>query len=117
MVSLGIVNKAGKRRVLKDRSHRRYLYEGSHKVPVFNLKIQEQPVLLGFKFIVYRTTVKIYIEARMLHHQENGRFAYFVNRNRQLILELSERMAIKYMSMCENDFGQLVESHLIIANN
>ena len=117
MVSLGIVNKAGKKRILKDRSHRRYLYEGSHKIPCFNLKFQEQPVLLAFKFIIYRTSVKIYIEAKMLMHQENGRFAYFINRNRQLILELSERMAIKYMCMCENDFAQLVESHLIIANN
>jgi len=40
MVALGIVNKAGKRRVLRDRTHRRYLYEGTHQVPVFNLKFQ-----------------------------------------------------------------------------
>ncbi len=37
--ALGIINKAGRKRVYKDRAHRRYLYEGLHEVPVFNLKI------------------------------------------------------------------------------
>ena len=43
--------------------------------------------------------------------------ALFVNRNRQLILELSERMAVKHLVQNGNDFGQLIESELIIANN
>ena len=118
MVALGIVNKAGKRRVLRDRTHRRYLYEGVHHVPVFNLKFQNQPVLLAFKFIVYRTSIKIYIEAKLMPtFQDNARWQYFINRNKQLILELTERLATKYMHMCENKFEALIESHLIIANN
>ena len=38
MHALGIINKAGRKRVFKDRAHRRYLYEGFHEIPVFNLK-------------------------------------------------------------------------------
>ena len=66
MNALGIINKAGRKRVFKDRAHRRYLYEGLHEVPVFNLKVQDQPVIMGFKFNVYRTAIKIYVEAKML---------------------------------------------------
>lgn len=82
MNALGIINKAGKKRVFKDRTHRRYLYEGLHEVPVFNLKHQDLPVLLGFKFTVYRTAVKIYIEAKMLPQQTNYRQTYFINKNK-----------------------------------
>ena len=32
-------------------------------------------------------------------------------------MELSERLAIKYMCMSENKYGQLIESHLIVANS
>lgn len=64
--ALGIINKAGRKRVFKDRVNRRYLYEGLHEVPVFNLKFQNEPVMLGFKFLVYRTSVKIYVEAKLL---------------------------------------------------
>ena len=63
--------------------------------------------MLIFKFTVYRTSVKIYLEARMLpqysqfmlaaNDTKNAFFANFINKNRQLILELSERLAIKYM--------------------
>ena len=119
MLALGIINKAGRKRVFKDRAHRRYLYEGLHQIPVFNLKFQNEPVLIAFKFTIYRTSVKIYVEAKMLaeHEQENPRYCFFINRNRQLILELSERLAIKYMCLCENDFTQLLDTHLIVANN
>ena len=44
-------------------------------------------------------------------------YAYFVNRNKQLILGLSERLAIKYMCLSENDFPRLVETFMIVANN
>ena len=66
MSALGIINKAGRKRVFKDRTHRRYLYEGLHEVPVFNLKFQNEPSLLSFKFNIYRTAVKIYVEAKLL---------------------------------------------------
>lgn len=99
------------------RSVRRYLYEGFHQVPVFNLKYQEPPVLLKFKFIVYRTAVKIYVEAKLLSMHENARFNYFINKNRQLILELSERLAIKHMNQCDNSYEQFIESQIIVAND
>ena len=66
MHALGIINKAGRKRVFKDRQHRRLLYEGLHEIPVFNLKYQEAPVMLAFKFTAYRTAIKIYVEAKML---------------------------------------------------
>jgi len=80
--------------------------------------------MLAFKFTAYRTSIKIYIEARMLPQQSQimftgneNRFAYFINKNKQLILELSERLAIKYMCQCDNEFSQLIETFLIVANN
>jgi len=48
---------------------------------------------------------------------KNAFFANFINKNRQLILELSERLAIKYMCQCDNDFAQLIETFIIVANN
>ena len=41
----------------------RFLYEGYHKVPVFNLKVSDQPVLIALAFQVYRVGHKVYIEA------------------------------------------------------
>lgn len=117
MQALGIINKAGRKRVFRDRAHKRYLYEGYHEIPVFNLKFQDEPVLLAFKFTIYRTSVKIYAEAKLLQTQTNHTYAYFVNKNKQLILGLSERLAIKYMCLSENDFPRLVETFMIIANN
>ena len=60
---------------------------------------------MTFKFYAYRTSVKIYVEARLYPTLEEQRIAFFVNRNKQLILELSERLAIKYMVQSENDFS------------
>ena len=68
---------------------------------MFNLKFQDEPTLLFFKFIIYRTAVKIYLEAKLLGNQRMGTL---INRNRQLILELSERLAIKYMQQNDNSF-------------
>ena len=68
---------------------------------MFNLKFQDEPTLLFFKFIIYRTAVKIYVEAKLLGNQRMGTL---INRNRQLILELSERLAIKYMQQNDNSF-------------
>ena len=66
MNALGIINKAGRKRIYKDRTHKRHLYEGMHEVPVFNLKFQDEPVLHAFKFNIYRTAIKIYLVAKML---------------------------------------------------
>ena len=74
-------------------------------------------MLLSFKFAIYRTSIKIRVEAKLILLQENSRFAYFINQNRHLVLELSERLAIKYLCLSENKYSQLIESHLIVANN
>ena len=38
MFTLGIINKAGKKKIIQDRNHKHFLYEGVHQIPVFNLK-------------------------------------------------------------------------------
>ena len=108
--ALGIINKSGKKRIYKDRNRKRHLYQGFHQIPVFNLKYQDMPVMLTFKFMVYRTSIKIYIEAKLYPLPEQAKICYMVNKNRQLILELSERLAIKYMIQSENDFGILIDT-------
>lgn len=64
--ALGIINKAGKRKLYKERGQKRHLYQGHHEVPVFNLKQQDEPVMLSFRFACYRTSVKIYVEAKLV---------------------------------------------------
>jgi len=41
-----------------------------NQIPVFNVKLQSEPVLLHFKFQVYRTAIKIYIEAKPVNTAE-----------------------------------------------
>ena len=65
MQVLGIMTKSGKRRTFADKQRTRILYQGNHQIPVFNLKFQDEPTLLHFKFIIYRTAVKIYVEAKL----------------------------------------------------
>ena len=79
MRALGIMTKSGKRRNFSDRQRKRILYTGNHQIPVFNLKFQDEPVLLYFKFVVYRTAVKIYVEAKLFANQKMGAL---INRNK-----------------------------------
>ena len=46
---------------------------------MFNLKYQDEPTLLFFKFVIYRTAVKIYVEAKLFGNQKMGTL---INRNR-----------------------------------
>ena len=78
------------------------------------MKHQDEPALLFFKFVIYRTAVKIYVEARLFANQKMGAL---INRNKQLILELSERLAIKYMQQNDNSFEMMIENLMIVANN
>ena len=79
MQALGIMTKSGKRKNFADRQRKRILYQGNHQIPVFNLKYQDEPTLLFFKFIIYRTAVKIYVEAKLFGNQKMGTL---INRNR-----------------------------------
>ena len=48
---------------------KRNLYHGVHEVPVFNLKISNKPILLSFKFNVFRMNTnqrKIFVAAKLL---------------------------------------------------
>ena len=114
MRALGIMTKSGKRRNFSDRQRKRILYTGNHQIPVFNLKCQDEPALLFFKFVIYRTAVKIYVEAKLFANQKMGAL---INRNKQLVLELSERLAIKYMQQNDNSFEMMIENLMIVANN
>lgn len=50
-------------------NRKRQLYNGVHEVPCFNLRFADQPILLSFKFSVFRMNSskrKIFIGAKML---------------------------------------------------
>jgi hypothetical protein len=97
---------------------KRYLYQGIHEIPVFNLKIQDEPIMFIFKFTVYRTAVKIYFEAMLFPNQLTPHEStHFINKNKRLVLELSEKLAIKHLISNENDFALLISNLLIVANN
>ena len=108
------MTKSGKRKNVRDKQRKRILYQGNHQIPVFNLKVQDEPTLLYFKFTIYRTSIKIYCEAKLFNNQK---MSALINRNKQLILELSERLAIKYMQQNDNNFEMMIENLMIIANN
>lgn len=42
---------------------RRFLYEGFHRIPVFNIRVSDKPVLIPLAFQIYRVSHKVYIEA------------------------------------------------------
>mgnify|MGYP006996200924 CR=1 FL=1 len=47
---------------------KRNLYHGVHEVPVFNLKISSKPILLSFKFTIFRMNTnnrKIFVAAKL----------------------------------------------------
>lgn len=47
---------------------KRHLYSGVHEVPVFNLKISSQPILVSFRFNIFRLVnkSKIFVQAKLL---------------------------------------------------
>ena len=53
-------------------NRKRQLYNGVHEVPCFNLKYSDSPILLSFRFSVFRMNSskrKIFIGAKMLSGQ------------------------------------------------
>lgn len=79
------------------------LYQGENSVPVFNYKIAEKPKMKTFNFLIYRAKNKIYIEAT-LKKQWQEKSDKFINQNKQLVLELTEKLAEKYLMNCQNSF-------------
>jgi hypothetical protein len=50
-------------------SRKRQLYHGMHEVPVFNLKLSSQPILVSFIFTVFRmnnSKRKVFVNAKMV---------------------------------------------------
>lgn len=41
----------------------------------------------------------------------------YINFNSHLLLELSEKLAMRYLMMSDNDFGKLIEDLVIVSNN
>ena len=64
-------------------------------MPCFNLKLNDKPILLSFKFSIFRMNNakrKIFIGAKILPGQAKGAMLY-VHANAHLLLELSEKEA------------------------
>lgn len=40
-----------------------------------------------------------------------------INKNQQLILDISEKQASRYLLIAENSFATMIEDKLIVANN
>lgn len=77
------------------------LYTGQHEIPVFNLRVGSQPVLLAFRFKVFRLAnkKKIFISARMANENDLKIAMIYVNTGNALLLELTEKAALKYLMM------------------
>ena len=59
---------------------------------------------------------KIFIGAQTLPGQPRNAMLY-VHNNAQLLIELSEKEAQKYLMMSNNDFGRLIEDLVIVTNS
>jgi hypothetical protein len=103
------------KRLIQDAVPRRVIYSGRHTVPVFNLKVDENPHPLEMAFQIYRVGKKIYISAIL----DIGTTAstFLVNPNSNLMITLSEKLASKYLMSCENNFPKLIEDKIIVANS
>ena len=88
-------------------------------MPVFNLVKGKQPILVNFRFSVFRISSKkkIFIQAKILPGQKNRIISLYVHPNANLVLELTEKQAQRYLMMSENDFGRMIEDLIIITNS
>jgi len=115
---------------------KRFLYEGFHWVPVFNLKLTDKPLLIPLAFQIYRVNHKVYIEGlqqvpshMLLSNHEKAEhfkqerknqhsiFEAMISKNAVLVLEISEKQAQRYLGMCKNSFSKMIEEKVIVANN
>ena len=76
------------------------MYKGAHEVPVFNYRINSKPLLLTLNFNVFRVKdnkKKIYLSAKIPKAQQNKTTFKYINMNANLVLELTEKAAQKYL--------------------
>jgi len=59
---------------------------------------------------------KIFVSAKLLTGQPRIGLAY-VHASANLLLELTEKAAQKYLLMSDNDFGRMIEDLIIVANS
>ena len=59
---------------------------------------------------------KIFVSAKLLPGQSQIHMLY-VHANANLLLELSEKQAMKYLMMSDNDFGKMIEDLVIVTNS
>jgi len=60
---------------------------------------------------------KIFVQAKVLQAQMNKITNQYVDVNANLLLELTEKAAMKYLMMVDNDFGVMIEDLVIITNS
>lgn len=88
-------------------------------MPVFNLKQSNQPILVSFRFNIFRilNKRKIFVQAKIMPSELTKTVLLYVDQNANLLLELTEKQAQKYLMMVENDFGVMIEDLVIITNS
>jgi len=74
---------------------KRHLYQQIHEVPVFNLRVSNQPILVSFRFTVFRMAnkKKIFVQAKMLQTSMSKLVLMYVSLDAPLSLELTEKQA------------------------
>lgn len=63
------------------------------------------------------TKHKVFLEAKVAPKQKLSYVSQYVVPMAHLILELTEKLAYKYLMMSNNDFGKLIEDMVIIMNS
>lgn len=88
-------------------------------MPVFNITLTRRPILVKFHFNVFRvpTKHKVFLEARLAPKQKTAYISHYVVPTAHLILELTEKLAYKYLMMSNNDFGKMIEDMVIVMNS
>jgi hypothetical protein len=72
-----------------------------------------------FRFLVFRMNNqnrKVFIGAK-LEPGQNPISCDYIIPSTNLILELTEKEAIKYLMMSDNDFGKMIEDLVIVINS
>ena len=73
--------------------------------------------MVKFKFRVFLRGVKVILKAIPLRGTGSETAPELITAGRSLTLELTEKLILKYLQQCEHDFGQLIESMLMVAND
>ena len=60
---------------------------------------------------------KIFIQAKLMPGQKNKFIYLYVVNSENLVLELTEKQAQRYLMMSNNDFGCMIEDLIIVTNS